>query len=278
MEVTIASGCYELDYKILLISKYGEKHFCKKAGDVFSQRLLLINNVNDQNEVVKLAERAKQSYLFDEYLWVSEIEEKAIESLGKRGVSRDSFREKNNLVGNIRKIKNGKKPSVYSDGYISSIPAICALYACKTDYLLYLDDDAVLIGDTADSFSWINDAITIMEQDKRYVVANPIWNKKYNEAKRESIYELDNFYVSQGFSNQCFMVNAKRVRTEFDFNEKTNKKLVDKYPSYAGNCFERRFATYMYNHGLYRLTAKTSNYIHKDFTKNDSNYWLDLDL
>lgn len=274
MDVTLASACYELDYKVILESRYGEKLYCKNlggGGDAFKERLLLINNVDDKAKLKKMADKAIGRSLVDRYYFVDSIADEAMYYLG---VDRNSFKERATIVDNLKRIKSGKKPIAFRDGYLSSIPAICAIYVCKTDYLLYMDEDVVLCYEE-DGLKWIRSAIKFMEANGDYVVANPVWNDRYDEAKQESMRELDGFYVSQGFSNQCFLINVKRIYDRFDFNEKPDKDLVKRYPRYAGNCFERRFATYINNHGLYRLTSKNASYIHKDFTKDDIRSWLD---
>lgn len=171
----------------------------------------------------------------------------------------------------IKALLHGKKMKKSYDGYISSIPAITAIFLCDTDYLLYFDEDASLCD--AESREWIKQAIGIMERNEKYVVANPIWNGNIEEVESESIGSIESFYVSQGFSNQCFLINVERVKTWFDFNEKVPYSLKKQYPYYAGNCFERRFATFMVHHNLYRLTAKEANYFHEDFTPEGMKKW-----
>ena len=267
--LTIASACYQLDYEIILNSKYGKKLFYYDEHEIADSRMLVINNVENEAIVRNMAERAKRNNIIDEFYFCSEASEHALADLGIR---RETFVEKTRFDLRIELLmKYHVKIKRRYDGYISSIPAIVAISQCTTDYLLYFDEDAYMY--EGESRSWIENAIELMENEPKYVVANPIWNSKVEEAENESLNIIESFYVSQGFSNQCFLVNVKRVKEEFDYNEKPPLFLKKKYPYYAGNCFERRFATFMFHHDLYRLVAMGVNYFHEDFTPETIEMW-----
>ena len=51
---------------------------------------------------------------------------------------------------------------------------------------------------------------SMMQATPQVKVANLTWDHKYDEAKSESSYETDNFYVGFGFSDQCYLVRTVR--------------------------------------------------------------------
>lgn len=54
--------------------------------------------------------------------------------------------------------------------------------------------------------AWIEKAALKLEKDKTILVANPVWDNKYEDAKKESYKEDTDWYYGHGFSDQCFLI------------------------------------------------------------------------
>jgi hypothetical protein len=146
-------------------------------------------------------------------------------------------------------------------GYYYSNHELVGIYLCDTDYLLYFTGDTWL----DKKIDWIEPALTEMEKNENYKVANPVWNRKYDEAKKEATSEIEDFYVGFGFSDQCFLVRTKDFKAQI-YNEAN--PLSERYPKYGGETFEKRVDSWMRNHNYLRLTFKHGYYLHEDFPTN----------
>lgn len=136
-----------------------------------------------------------------------------------------------------------------------------SIYLCKTDYLLYFTSDTYL----QKPVNWIDLALSKFEENGKFKVANPVWNHNYCEAKRESDYEIEKFYVGFGFSDQCFLIRTGDFNAPI-YNEKN--PASERYPAYGGETFEKRVDSWMRNHNYLRLTLKYASYIHENFPDN----------
>ena len=81
------------------------------------------------------------------------------------------------------------------------------------------------------------------------------------EAQNEAYDEDDDFWYSYGFSDQCCLLNIKRIKQLPQIFSETNEITEKVFPFYAGNHFERRISAYMRNHDLHRITYKHSSYV-----------------
>ncbi len=59
----------------------------------------------------------------------------------------------------------------------------------------------------------------------------------YNQAKKEAISEIDDFFVGYGFSDQCYLIKSEVFKKQV-YNE-TNI-ASNQYPEYGGELFEKR--------------------------------------
>lgn len=232
--VTFETKCYENDWEYLLCKGYLERMIqnCKYN---FKEKVLFINNVNDIEAVKTAANKFVDNKIIDKYYIVEEYADAALKEL---------------------KIK--KKS--FEGGYYYSIAELVSIYLCKTDYLLHFSGDSII--DQSD-YNWIGSAITVMESQKNVVIANPVWNGKYEDAKRESINEDADWYYSQGFSDQCYLININAFKKPV-YNE-YNWGSARWYPEYGGELFEKRVGSYISNHNLFRITSKHISYTHENF-------------
>jgi hypothetical protein len=234
--ITFETKCYENDWEYLLRTDR-LKRAVALCNYPFDRVVLYINNVSNPRKVGEYAERLVHSGVIDEFIYVSEHAEQALDSFG---CSRDSF----------------------AGGYYYSIAEMVGIYLCRTDYLLHFSSDTIM----ANGEEWIGSAIEKMEENDRIIVANPTWNDKFHRAKEESIAEDEVFYISNGFSDQCYLIAPARFRSPV-YNEK--HEISDRnYPKYGGESFEKRINAYMRNHSYLRITSKKASYRHRNFSKN----------
>ncbi len=113
-----------------------------------------------------------------------------------------------------------------------------------------------------------------MEQRDDIIVANPIWNYAWNDEKRESVGNIGNFWLSKGFSDQCYLINVEAFRGSiYNYNHSDSQR----YPEYGGNSFERRVNSYMQTCGKFRITSKNVSYMSKNIGKKQIlSEWLHL--
>jgi hypothetical protein len=243
--LTFETKCYENDWEFLL--KAGRlKKMIESCDYPFTERILYINNVTDLNHVKKFADKCVDKNIIDSYVVVEEQADMVLKAFN---INADSF--------------NG--------GYYYSIQELAGIYLCKTEYLLHFSGDAFL----QIRKPWIDDAIKAMKKNPQYFLANPVWNKKFDEAKSQSFDEDDLFYFSFGFSDQCYLINVNNYRKDI-YNE--SHPASERYPKYGGELFEKRISSYIMNHNLYRLTSKSAAYRHRNFPKTKWKRWLWINL
>ena len=99
-----------------------------------------------------------------------------------------------------------------------------------------------------------------MEKEPRIKVANPTWNGKYKEAKKESYRTTWNFYrAKEGFSDQLFLVKKA------DFCHPIYGEILSDSMHYPrGDVFEKRVFSYMKNRGWERIVYRHGSYTHEN--------------
>ena len=246
MPLTVAfeTKCYERDWQIVANEGYLRSVIsnCKHS---FDYRVLYLNNFADYAPALQAAEQLVAANVIDEYCVV---EEHATAALKAFDITRDSL----------------------GSGYHYSIAELVGVYRCKTDYLLHFSGDSQM---DEGAPNWIDDAIRIMEQRPEVFVANPLVNRQHRWlARLEAIDEDADWYYSCGFSDQCFLVNAKSMQKKVIYNEK--HLASERFPAYGGELFEKRIDAYMHNHDLQRITSKHASYIHKNHFPVGPAEWL----
>lgn len=235
-DVTFETKCYEKDWNILLKTDRLEKMIRYNLYP-FKEKVLFINNVRDVGEVSYYAKKLVAQGILTSFVVVDDF---AKEVLDYFEISNESFK----------------------GGYYYSIAELVSIYLCKTEYLLHFSSDSILEA----SFSWIDTAILKMKCAKNIKVANPTWNSRYFEAKHEAFDEDENFFIGQGFSDQCYLIRIKDFKRKI-YNEKNSSS--ERYPLYGGELFEKRVDAWMRNHHYHRITFKHGSYIHQNFTENN---------
>jgi hypothetical protein len=234
--VTFEIKCYENDWEYLIRTDRLKKAL-EACRYPFDRVVLFINNVRDHVKVAKYAQKLLDNGTISDVIHVSEWAEEALDSLGC-------------------------SPDGFAGGYYYSVAEMVGVYLCRTDYLLHFSSDSIM----ANGHEWIGPAIQRMEENATILVANPTWNYKFHRAKEESFDEDDNFYIGNGFSDQCYLIAPARFRQRI-YNEK-NEISHRLYPQYGGESFEKRVDAYMRNHGYLRITSKKASYLHKNFSRS----------
>jgi hypothetical protein len=244
MKVTFEIKVYENDWKYVLYGNYLDRLVNNCNHDFFCKQLI-INNVLDVDKVVKCAEKKVRDGVIDKIIVVNEHETTVLNYFN---LSKDSFK----------------------GGFNYSIAELTGIYFCQTDYLLHFSSDSFVknIG-----FDWIKKAVANLEINDKFIVANPVWNNKFEEAKNESDYEIDDFFVGFGFSDQCYLINTKYFKG--NIYDQANIKS-ERYPKYGGELFEKRVDAFMRNSGYLRITFKDISYFHMNFPKKS--FWSNFKL
>ncbi len=229
--VTFATSCWEKDWKKLLNTSFLEDKIKRNQFD-FEKKILVINNVTRRSEVEERAKEAVDRGILTDYFFVEDCIDEILrffeltrEALGK--------------------------------GFYYSNHELTSIYLCQTEYLLFFTGDTKLDKE----INWIPSALNEFKNKQEYKVANPVWNGKFNEAKEAALYELEDFYVGFGFSDQCFLVRTSDFKAPI-YNERN--PVSERFPKYGGELFEKRVDAWMRNHNYLRLTFKHGYYTHED--------------
>lgn len=246
VECTFETKCWENDYRIMLDNDHIRK-MIENCNYAFKTRHLIINNVNDEAHVSELAQALKDSCIIDDWFLASQYAEEAI--------------KKFDIVDEFR------------GGYNYSVSEVVGILKCETKYLLHFSSDSYIPKEFGNS-NWISEAIDIMENDENIVVANPTWNKhglhignKYNwdEAEHESFKRIGNFYLGQGFSDQCYLINTNVFKNKiYNFTHPDSER----YPKYGGELFEKKCDAFMRTNNKYRITSTTTGYVSNNIKKS----------
>jgi hypothetical protein len=233
--ITFETKCWQNDWEFLLKTDRITT-MIERNNYGFDVRRLCINNVTDHALVCEHAQRLVDRGVLTEYCSVQDYADEALEFFN---LSRASL----------------------GAGYVYSIAELVSIYLCRTDYLLHFSGDSM----PAASINWIDAALQRFEQNDRTRVANLTWNRRYDEARKESFAEDDDFYVGYGFSDQMYLVRTVDFQAPI-YNE--THPLSTRYPHYGGELFEKRVDSWMRNHELHRITFKHGSYIHANFPTN----------
>ena len=236
-DVTFETKCWENDWRLMLQTDHLAE-MINNCGYAFAEKILFINNVNNPEKVKKYAEKAVKNGIIDKYVMV---EEYADEVLKHFDIEKDDF----------------------AGGYYYSISELVSIYLCRTKYLLHFSSDSYIPNEYK-AVEWIDPAIKLMEETPEFIAANPVWNYHFDEGENESYDETDEFWISKGFSDQCYLINTDVFKNRI-YN--CRHEAAEKYPKYGGELFEKRVFSYMMTEGKSRLTSKKLSYISCNVTK-----------
>lgn len=235
--VTFETQCYENDYEHILKGDRLQKEI-QNCNHNFAWRHVIINKVYNRRKVAALAESCKQKGLIDDYYFAEDYIDQALQHFG---IKKSSFRE---------------------GAYAFSRCQLVGLYLCKTDYLLHFTTDSYI--KDANASTWVKDAIVLMEKYPKYACATPLWNHSLKGARAKAIEQFGDWFAGYGFSDNCYLVPSRLFKQQI-YNE--YNPASDRYPTDAGERFEKRVDSFMRNHGYLRLVNTTVSYIHSGIPK-----------
>ncbi len=234
MTCTFATTCWENDWRhILLTPDYLRVKMIQNHCHPFQERLLIINNVRNLNEVIAAAQQHVNTGTLTRYLIANEYVERAFAFFH---LKRNDF--PNDWV------------------YYNALGPLVAIFVLQTDYLLYHTGDVFL----EKPVNWISSSIALMKKRPQIEVANLIWNRQLGEVKRESYKKSWNFFFAkEGFSDQQFLVKKSTFRAPIygEIREDSHH-----YP--RGDVFEKRVFSFLKNRNCERIICRRGSYTHEN--------------
>lgn len=239
-EITFATSCYERDWEhILKRDGYLKTKMIENHSYPFKERILIINNVLDYDRVSLEAKKKVDEGILTNFYIAKDFEKEVLDFFK---LKREDFKAYNSLENDWV--------------FYNSICVLTAIYLCGSKYFLYHTGDVYL----ENRVNWIDQAIDLMNKHEKFKVANLIWNDNYEEAKKEALKKKREFFISEKFSDQLFLVQKEDFRAPI-YNE--IREDSHHYPK--GDVFEKRVFSFMKNHGWKRMTYRNGSYIHKSF-------------
>lgn len=242
-DCAFATTCWEKDWRLLLLDPdYLRIKMIANHKFPFNDRLLVINNVKNLDEVRKAADQKVAEGVLTRYI----IAQEAV--LSFFGLKRSDF-----TMGLDAKNYEGVNPDWI---YYNALGPLTAIYEGRSDYLLYHTGDVYL----GQPVSWIERSIHLMEKRKEIKVANLLWNDNQSEARRESYRKSWNFYYAKsGFSDQQFLIRREDFRKPI-YGEIREDSLH--YP--RGDVFEKRVFSFLKNRNFERIICRRGSYTHEN--------------
>ena len=235
MTITFETKVWENDWEIMLKTDR-IKQMIERCQHPFEEKILYINNVSDLEAVKRAADRLVAEKIISKFVVVSEHAEAALEFFS------------------LSKDKLGKE-------YYYSIAELVSIYLTNTKYLLHFASDSIIAPRTRKD--WLMAGINTLDANPQVKVFNLIWNKKYKEAAKESDFEDQVNFYSNGFSDQMYLIRTSDFKGpiyEYDHSD------AARYPVYGGELFEKRVYSWLRHHNYLRATYKHGNYLHQNFT------------
>lgn len=222
--------CWEGSYRGLLVPGVLGTRFAMHRYP-FARRVLTINNVDNQQAVLALAEAAIMRGECDEYILVADALSIALERCGLH-------------IADIQSVLH------FVDFHLVTVAT------AQADFILHTAGDVQL----TQPFDWVSDAVARLKEDEKLLIANPGYAHHPGLAAKEATSFDDPYWVGFGFSDQCFLGATRRLAVPI-YNEWNF--LSNRYPmTHIGRIFEARIDAYMRNHQLLRLTDSRVEYMH----------------
>lgn len=231
MSVALQTNCWRRDWRLVLGAGRLQQ-LVERNSFPFEERTVLINELADYTGAFRLADAAIRSGLLTSRVVV---EQHAAAAMAEAGLSTADLGE--------------------ARGY--SIAELVGLHLTRCEYLLYFMSDCLPMT----THDWIPAALRLMASDRRIRVANLLWNENAQEARAESLWETEDFFVGPGFSDQCFLVRVEDFRGPIYGH---THPASARYPAYVQAGFERRVDSWMQQHGYLRATYKHASYRHQN--------------
>lgn len=227
-QVDLVVNCFERTYRDVLAPGF----FCQVVRDCqfrFAQRTVLLNNIEDMEHALRMAEERISMGEIDRFFLVEDLLPEALRMVGM------TRRE----LGRLAHYSNW---------------AFAALVVPGSDYMVHWDAEIRMV----QPFNWIEPSMRLMQADSRIAVANPLW--KDGDSAREFRERAGDFSLSYGFCDQVYLMNRR------EFAHPIYRHWVPialRYPvAHIGRYFEQMVDSYLRVTGRYRATLMTARYIH----------------
>lgn len=162
------------------------------------------------------------------------------------------------------KIKFKLNINEQTKGYYYAIQYFVAILLCEHPYLFNVSSDCKLFFEE----DFLLDSISELKRNKDMITTTLPWSNKINVGLHEQnaffkdsdiVSEQNKFYYSYGFSDQVFFADTEKLR-KIDFNIQSLK--ANYYPTYGGECFEKRMAMYHMSEYKFRGIYNKYYYLH----------------
>ena len=231
-KVTFATSVYEKDWRNVLQTGRIEE-MISACNYQFDAKLLVVNNIEPEPELLNVCQKLQLTGVLDIVLFSNTC---CTQILNYFEISNQNLHP----------------------GYNYLIQNLTALYFCPSEYLLWFTCDSII----ENNHDWILSSIDAMNNDDKFVVANPNWNTDHRAVQKESSSRTDSFFIGYGFSDQCCLLPVNQYRQPiYHFDHPDSER----YPLYAGFSFERRIDSWMRSQGKLRLTHAKAVYNHTNF-------------
>lgn len=233
LDIRLDTKVWEGDYRDVLTAKYLNK-LSSRTGIAAPNIRVMLNNIMYPRNAKRLAEHAKRDGLIGDYFLVDEI---ASEVLSFFDLDRVSF----------------------GSGYRFSICELAAIYLNELPYTLHFSGDSMPSHAISNTF-YAHAKHALKKENVR--VVNLMWNQNYIEHELQSKSEDSLFWYSiGGFSDQMYLVSTSEFRQKiYGYSHPHSLR----YPSYAGNLFEKRVDSFLHTNNYLRATYKHGVYLHEN--------------
>ena len=230
--VTFSTNVYYKTYeKVLLGGFLGEQ--LGLINYPFTEKIITINGFFAETEQIKIENIIKNNFPDFKYYFTED-----------------------QPGSHLLKSFNLKKDDIVP-GYDYSIHHFTTFFHTASDYVFYIGDDCPI---QYIDHNFIPRSIALMEKNQSVICTQPSWDKDSSGAIGEKVYEMDDFYIELGFTDQIYLGNMRYFKAHI---YSLNHPASDRYPPYGANGFERRVDSYMQTHQRYRGVDKMSYYIHE---------------
>lgn len=225
-------SCYEKTWRDVIYKKIDENlSYLSRFGDIFSEKLLIINNVNSYTVV--RTEFLKKYKGEDISAWDTGNESQNEIILNKFGLYLKEIQPKN-----------------------YSIQHFYGIYLTDCDYIFHVSEDCD-ISKLDDNF--IIECIEEMESNYNIIVAFPRWCPDVDSNFEEVLPKTKKFRYQFGFTDQVYLIKTKEFKK--DIYHYTHP-MSERYPWYGGECFEKRVDAYMRKENMYGIVHREYEYKH----------------
>lgn len=250
--ITFEVLVWENDYRHVLSSHFLD-NLRQNLNSDFSCKRLLVNQVISRHNVNRLL---KNIHFFDEVVFVQDYFSDALDSL---------------------QIDNSfsRHEEQYSRGQF------VGLAKCDTQYLFHINADIEISNRSQVPF--VKHGVEVLQNSDEILAFSPKWAFKTStgdligvdghllERKKTLTVGDREYSACKGFSDNCFLVDAPRLRS---INWSTVSNHTNSYPIYAGNSFEKRIANYVFNSSYFRAIDSSVTFINTMLPRNTTSKLL----